>query len=221
MVFIAVVTGGIIFFERAQRRIPIHYAKRVVGRKMFGGQESHLPMKLNAAGVIPPIFASSLILFPATIAQFGNVPWMQKVSAVLGQGYLHTFLYMSLIVFFTYFYTAVSFNPVDVSENIKKYGGFIPGIRPGQPTSDYLDRILTRITLGGALYLAAVCILPELLVTQFKVPSSFAHTFGGTSLLIIIGVAMDTVAQIEAHLLARQYEGFMGEKGGRFRGRKE
>ncbi len=219
--FIGFIIGAIIFVERSQRRIPVQYAKRVVGRKMYGGQSSHLPLKVNTAGVIPPIFASSIIMFPATIAQFTPSGTMQQISALLSQGWVHTTIYASLIIFFAYFYTAVTFNPVDVAENMKKYGGFIPGIRPGRSTSDYIDRVLTHITLGGALYVAAICILPELLIRQFGIPSSLAYTFGGTSLMIVVGVAMDTLAQIEAHLLTRHYEGFLGARaGGRFRGRR-
>ncbi len=218
--FIGFIIGAIIYMERAQRRLPVQYAKRVVGNKMYGGQSSHLPMKINTAGVIPPIFASSILMFPATIAQFVQGGPMQQLSAALSQGWIHTTLYGALIIFFAYFYTAVTFNPVDVAENMKKYGGFIPGIRPGKNTSDYIDRVLTRITLGGALYVAAVCILPELLIRHFGIPSSLAYTFGGTSLLIVVGVAMDTLSQIESHLLTRHYEGFLGAKaGGRFRGR--
>ncbi len=218
--FIFLVMAAIIFFERAQRRIPIQYAKRVVGRKMYGGQSTHLPLKINSAGVIPPIFASSLILFPATIAQFSKNEKMASLASLLGHGWLHTALYVGLIIFFTYFYTAVTFNPVDVSDNIRKFGGFIPGIRPGQSTADHIDRILSRITLGGALYIASVCILPDILINRFGVPAALASTFGGTSLLIVVGVAMDTLSQIEAHLMSRNYEGLMGEGGGRFRGRR-
>lgn len=210
----------IIFFERSHRKIPINYAKRVVGRKMYGGQTTHLPLKLNSAGVIPPIFASSLILFPATIAQFSHHPKIQEIAAALSHGWMHTALYVSLIIFFAYFYTAVSFNPVDVAENIRKHGGFIPGIRPGQNTADFIDRIVSRLTLGGALYIAGVCVLPEILISQFGIPQSLASTFGGTSVLIVVGVAMDTLAQIESHLMARNYEGLMSDSGGRFRGRK-
>ncbi len=220
LVFVFAIISLIIYFERSQRRVPIQYAKRVVGRKMYGGQSTHLPLKINSAGVIPPIFASSLILFPATIAQFSQSPKMQSLSSLLGIGWLHTGMYVSLIIFFTYFYTAVTFNPVDVAENIRKFGGFIPGIRPGQNTSDYIDRILSRITLGGALYIAGICIIPELLISQFGIPSTLASTFGGTSLLIVVGVAMDTLAQIESHLLSRNYEGLMGGGVGRFRGRR-
>ena len=221
VLFIGLIIGVIIYMERAQRRIPVQYAKRVVGRKMYGGQSSHLPLKVNTAGVIPAIFASSIIMFPATIAQFAPGNIMKQVAGMLSQGWIYTTLYAGLIIFFAFFYTAVTFNPVDVSENMKKYGGFIPGIRPGRSTSDYIDRVLTRITLGGALYVAAVCILPQLLIRQFGIPASLAYTFGGTSLLIVVGVAMDTLAQIESHLLSRHYEGFLGQKaGGRFRGRR-
>jgi len=218
---IAAIIGFIIFMERAQRRIPVQYAKRVVGRKMFGLQSSHLPLKVNSSGVIPPIFASSVILFPATIAQFasGNET-LKLVAGMLSGGWVYIVLYVTLIIFFCYFYTAVAFNPVDVSENLKKYGGYVPGIRPGQNTADFIDRILSRITLGGALYLSAICILPQLISQQFGIPSSLAYTFGGTSLLILVGVGMDTLAQVESHLLSRHYEGFLGAKsGGRFRGR--
>jgi preprotein translocase subunit SecY len=219
--FIGLVIGLIIFMERSQRRIQVQYAKRVVGNKIYGGQSSHLPLKINTAGVIPPIFASSIIMFPATIAQFMTGGAMQQIAATLSQGWVHTTLYAGLIIFFAYFYTAVSFNPVDVTENMKKFGGFIPGIRPGKNTSDYIDRVLTRITLGGALYVAAICILPELLISHFGIPSSLAYTFGGTALMIVVGVAMDTLSQIESHLLTRHYEGFLGAKaGGRFRGRR-
>lgn len=221
VLFIGLIIGIIIYMERAQRRIPVQYAKRVVGRKMYGGQASHLPLKVNTAGVIPAIFASSIIMFPATIAQFAPGNIMKQIAGMLSQGWIYITLYGGLIIFFAFFYTAVTFNPVDVSENMKKYGGFIPGIRPGRSTSDYIDRVLTRITLGGALYVAAVCILPQLLIRQFGIPASLAYTFGGTSLLIVVGVAMDTLAQIESHLLTRHYEGFLGQKaGGRFRGRR-
>ena len=222
LVFIGAIIACIIFMERSQRRIPVQYAKRVVGRKVFGLQSSHLPLKVNSAGVIPPIFASSLIFFPATIAQFMQQnETLQGAAALLTTGWIHQVLYVGLIIFFTYFYTAVAFNPVDVSENLKKYGGYVPGIRPGKTTADYIDRILSRITLGGALYIAAVCVVPTLLAGQFGIPVSLASTFGGTSLLIVVGVAMDTLAQIESHLLSHHYEGFLGAKvGGRFRGRK-
>lgn len=209
------VVGFIIFMERGQRKIPVQYAKRVVGRKVFGGQSTHLPLKVNSSGVIPAIFASSIIMFPATIAQFSTVPFMQSVAAALTPGnWPHELLYVGFIVFFCYFYTAVTFNPTDVADNMKKYGGYIPGIRPGAKTAEYIDRILTRITFGGAMYLAAVCVLPTIMVSQMNVP----FYFGGTSLLIVVGVALDTVAQIESHLLQRNYEGFMGKA--RIKGRR-
>lgn len=221
LAFMVAIIAIIIFFERSHRRIPVQYAKRIVGRKMYGGQESHLPLKLNMAGVIPPIFASSLILFPATIAQFVKSEGMQVVAGLLSGGWVHDFLYAGLIIFFCYFYTAVTFNPVDVAENMRKFGGYVPGIRPGKSTSDYIDNILTRITLGGAFYITFICLLPSILIARFGIPPSLASTFGGTSLLIVVGVAMDTVAQIESHLLSRHYEGFLGSKmGGRFKGRK-
>ncbi|MBF0492009.1 MAG: preprotein translocase subunit SecY [Deltaproteobacteria bacterium] len=218
--FIAVVIALIAFCERGQRRIPISFAKRVVGRKMFGGQTTHLPLKINTAGVIPPIFASSLILFPATIAQFFHVEFFQRIATSLTSGWLHTFLYVFLIIFFAFFYTAVAFNPVDVADNVRKNGGFIPGVRPGKPTSDFIDRVLTRITLGGAVYVAAICVLPELLMNHFGIPRTLASVFGGTSILIIVGVAMDTVAQMESHLLSHHYDGFLGQKAGKFKGRR-
>jgi preprotein translocase subunit SecY len=204
--FMVVVVGVIVFCERGQRRIPVQYAKRVVGRRVMGGQSTHLPLKINMSGVIPPIFASSIIMFPATIAQFIKIPIMESVSAALAPGsWLYNLLYVGFIFFFCYFYTAVTFNPVDVADNMKKYGGFIPGIRPGKRTADYIDRVLTRITFGGAVYISAVCVLPTFLITKFNVP----FYFGGTALLIVVGVAIDTVGQIESHLLTRHYEGFM------------
>jgi preprotein translocase subunit SecY len=204
--FMVLVVGVIVFCERGQRRIPVQYAKRVVGRRIMGGQSTHLPLKINTSGVIPPIFASSIIMFPATIAQFVNVPFMKSVQDALAPGsWLYTLLYVAFIFFFCYFYTAVTFNPVDVADNMKKYGGFIPGIRPGKRTADYIDRVLTRITFGGAIYVSAVCVLPTFLITKFNVP----FYFGGTALLIVVGVAIDTVGQIESHLLTRHYEGFM------------
>ncbi len=216
---LAIVVGviaAVIFFERGQRKIPVQYAKRVVGRKMFGGQSTHLPLKINVAGVIPPIFASSILLFPAQLAGFVQVGWMQKIADALQPGdWRYNVLYVGLIVFFCYFYTAVTFNPVDVADNMKKYGGFIPGIRPGKKTAEYIDRVLTRLTFGGALYISAVCILPQFMQQRYKVPFSF----GGTGLLIVVGVALDTVQQIESHLITRNYEGFTGPKGPRIRGR--
>ncbi|MFQ5902115.1 MAG: preprotein translocase subunit SecY [Candidatus Binatia bacterium] len=215
LVFVVVVVGVIIFMERGQRRIPVQYAKRVVGRKMYGGQSSHLPLKINTSGVIPVIFASSILIFPATVAQFVQHPWAQAAAGYLAPGqWLNNILYVGFIVFFCYFYTAVVFNPVDVAENMKKFGGYIPGIRPGQKTAEFIDRVLSRITLGGALYLSAVALLPTILIGQFNVP----FFFGGTALLIVVGVALDTVAQMETHMITRNYEGFM--KRGHLRGRR-
>jgi preprotein translocase subunit SecY len=208
------VVAVIVFVERAQRRIPVQYARRVVGRRMFGGQTTHLPLKVNVSGVIPPIFASSLLMFPATVGSFVQNEKIKYVFDLIAPGFwLHEVLYVILIIFFCYFYTAVTFNPVDVADNLKKWGGYIPGLRPGKPTADYIDRTLTRITLGGALYVAAVCVLPTLLVTRFNVP----FYFGGTALLIVVGVAMDTMGQIESHMLTRHYEGFMKKRLGRVR----
>jgi preprotein translocase subunit SecY len=210
------VIAAIIFFERGQRKIPVQYAKRVVGRKMYGGQSTHLPLKINVAGVIPPIFASSILMFPAQIASYVQTSWMQKITDVLQPGdWRYNVLYVGLIVFFCYFYTAVTFNPVDVADNMKKYGGFIPGIRPGRATAEYIDKVLTRLTFGGALYISAICVLPSFMQQRFHVPFSF----GGTGLLIVVGVALDTVQQIESHLITRNYEGFTGPKGPRIRGR--
>lgn len=216
LVVMLVVVGVIIFAEQGQRRIPVQYAKRVVGRKMYGGQSTHLPLKINTSGVIPPIFASSIIMFPATLASFMSFEWMQKVAAAMMPGNLfYETLYVGFIFFFCYFYTAVTFNPTDVADNMKKYGGFIPGIRPGKRTADYIDKVLTRITLGGACYVSAICVLPSILVQQFNVP----FYFGGTALLIVVGVAIDTISQIESHLLTRHYDGFL-KKGARIRGRR-
>jgi preprotein translocase subunit SecY len=200
------VVGVIVFVESGQRRIPVQYAKRVVGRKVYGGQSTHLPLKVNTAGVIPPIFASSIIMFPATIANFVPHPWMKTISDILSPGRVgYELLYVIFIVFFCYFYTAVTFNPVDVADNLKKYGGYIPGIRPGKKTAEYIDGVLTKLTLGGAVYVSMVCVLPSILISSFNVP----FYFGGTALLIVVGVALDTAGQIETHLLTRQYEGFM------------
>ncbi len=210
------VVGVIIFFERGQRRIPVQYAKRVVGRKMFGGQSTHLPLKVNTAGVIPPIFASSILMFPQQIASMVQTEWMRNISNALNpDDWRYNLLYVALIVFFCYFYTAVTFNPVDVADNMRKYGGFIPGIRPGKATAAYIDKVLTRITLGGAIYVSAICVLPSVLSSKLGVP----FQFGGTGLMIVVGVALDTVQQIESHLITRNYEGFTGPKGPRIRGR--
>lgn len=218
LVLIVAVLGFIIFVEQGQRRIPVQYAKRVVGRRQYGGQSTHLPLKINTSGVIPPIFASSIMMFPATAASFITIPWLKSVTETLVPGNpIYEILFVAMIFFFCYFYTAVTFNPTDVAENMKKHGGFIPGIRPGKRTADYIDRVLTRITLGGATYVAAVCVLPSILMTYFKVP----FYYGGTSLLIVVGVAIDTVSQMESHMLSRHYEGFLQRSGGaRIKGRR-
>ncbi len=214
-VLMLVVCGFIVFMERGERRVPVQYAKRVVGRRVYGGQNTHIPLKINTSGVIPPIFASSIIMFPATVANFIKIPWVQALSREVSPGHwVYILLYVAFIIFFCFFYTAIVFNPVDVADNMKKYGGFIPGIRPGKPTADYLDKVLSRITLGGAIYVSAVCVLPTVLIERFGVP----FYFGGTALLIVIGVAMDTLSQIEAHMLSRHYEGFL--KSGRAKGRR-
>ena len=217
LVMVIGVIAFIVFIERAQRRITVQYPKRQVGTRMFGGEASHLPLKLNTAGVIPPIFASSLLLLPITMASFSaqqGPGWVLDVTTLLGRGQpLYLAIYVGLIVFFCFFYTAVVFNPADTADNLKKYGGFIPGIRPGRNTAEYLDYILTRLTTVGALYLAAVCLLPEILISNYAVP----FYFGGTSLLIVVNVATDTVTQVQSHLLAHQYEGLI--KKSRLRGR--
>lgn len=215
LILIIGVIAAIIVMERGQRKISVQYAQRMVGRRIYKGQSTHLPLKINSAGVIPPIFASSILLFPATIAGFAQIGWIQSIAQQLSPGQaLYTVVYVLMIIFFAYFYTAIVFNPVDIADNLKKYGGFIPGIRPGKKTSDYLYRVLTRITFGGALYLAAVCVLPDIFYKAFNVP----FYFGGTSLLIVIGVALDTVSQIESHLIQRHYGGFL--KGGAIKGRR-
>jgi len=209
----------IVFIERAQRRIVVQYPKRQVGQRMFGGESSHMPLKLNTAGVIPPIFASSLLLLPVTVASFsaqGGPEWLTTVTSLLGRGQpLYMAMYIGGIVFFCFFYTAIVFNPADTADNLKKYGGFIPGIRPGKRTAEYLDYVLTRLTVVGAGYLALVCLLPEILMSQYAVP----FYFGGTSLLIVVSVTMDTVSQIQSHLLAHQYEGLI--KKSKLRGRNK
>lgn len=247
VVMMVAVIAVIVFVERGQRRITVQYAKRVVGRRMYGGQSTHLPLRVNTSGVIPVIFASSIIAFPQTIAQMleGSLPWMKSVAEQLQWGMpLYNLLYISFIIFFCYFYTSIVFNPDDVAENMRKYGGFIPGIRPGKRTAEYLDHILARITFGGAIYLALIALLPEFLMAGFKVApipfigpplDAFLNNnnlgwiteglhlnfyFGGTSLLIIVGVAMDTVAQVEAQLIMRHYDGFSGKGGRRIRGRR-
>ncbi len=206
---------AIVFMERGQRRIPIQYAKRMVGRKMYGGQTTHLPLRVNTAGVIPPIFASSILLFPATIGEFSSVPWLKDVAALFSpQTITYNVIFVALIVFFCYFYTAIIFDPNDIAENIRKQGGFIPGIRPGAKTKEYIDKVLARITLWGSMYISIVCVLPMMLIHEFNVP----FYFGGTSLLIVVGVAMDFMSQIESYLISRQYEGLMQK--GRIKGRQ-
>jgi len=222
IIFLLAMAVGVIYFivfvERAQRRIVIQYPKRQRGNKMSGGESSHLPLKINTAGVIPPIFASSLLLMPITVIQFsaGTGPeWMSTVAAYLGRGQpVYLITYISMVVFFAFFYTAVVFNPDDTADNLKKYGGFIPGIRPGKNTSAYFDKVLTRLTTVGAAYLAIICLLPELLISRYSVP----FYFGGTSLLIVVTVTMDTVAQVQSHLVAHQYEGLI--KKAKLRGRR-
>ncbi|MCS5703748.1 MAG: preprotein translocase subunit SecY [Acidobacteria bacterium] len=239
VVVMVAVTGFVVLMESSQRRIPVQYAKRVVGRKMYGGQSTHLPIRVNTAGVIPVIFASSIIMFPQTITQFVTHPWAQAVTVALTWGHpVYTIMYAASIIFFCYFYTAIIFNPVDVADNMRKYGGFIPGIRPGKRTADYIDGILTRLTFIGSIYLTVVSLLPQFLLAGFQVapipligplldsalPIWFTtglginFYFGGTSLLILVGVAMDTVRQVESQLVMRHYEGFM--KGGRIKGRR-
>jgi preprotein translocase subunit SecY len=238
-VFMVAVVAFIVYMERAQRRIPVQYAKRVVGRRVYGGQSTYLPLRVNTGGVIPVIFASSVVMVPATAAGMFQNPWLQRIADTISWGQpVYYLLYAVGILFFSYFYVSIIFNPADLSENMRKYGGFIPGIRPGRRTAEYIDRILTRLTLVGALYLAAVSILPEFLLTGFKVsgipgigPTLDAYMpdwftsgmginfyFGGTSLLIVVGVAMDTIQQIESQLVMRNYEGFMRRS--RIRGRR-
>jgi preprotein translocase subunit SecY len=235
----AAVVAFIVFVERGQRRIPVSYAKRVVGRKVYGGQSTHLPLRVNTGGVIPIIFAASVITIPQTMATLIKVPVVQTIAAQFNMGMpLYNLVYVAAIIFFTYFYISIIFNPVDVADNLRKYGGFIPGIRPGKNTSDYIDDVLSRITLAGAVYLAAVAILPEFLVTGFQVQAlpwvgpwldanlpkfltqglGIDFMFGGTSILIVVGVAMDTMQQIEAQLVMRHYDGFMRRS--RIRGRR-
>jgi preprotein translocase subunit SecY len=208
--------AAICFFERAHRRIPVQYTKRQVGRKMYSGAQSFLPLKINVSGVIPPIFASSILMFPSQLANMASSGWMQEFASVLHPAdWRYNLIFTILVVFFAFFYTSVVFNPVDVADNLKKSGGFVPGIRPGKNTAQYIERVLTRITFAGALYLSIVCMIPALLKKYLNVP----FQFGGTGLLIVVGVALDTVQQIESHLITRNYEGFAGPKGPRIRGR--
>jgi preprotein translocase subunit SecY len=211
ILFMALVVGFIVFVERSYRKIPVQYPRRVVGRKVFGGQASHLPLKINTAGVIPPIFASSLLIFPATVLTFINVPFLRNITDTLFQhGLFYNAIYAALIIFFAYFYTAVIYNPDDLADNLRKNGGFVPGIRPGKKTSEYIDKILGRITFIGAIYVAAVCVLPTILQRQ---PFNLPFFFGGTSLLIVVGVTLDTVQQIESFLITHSYEGFVRKRG--------
>ncbi|PIE69351.1 MAG: preprotein translocase subunit SecY [Deltaproteobacteria bacterium] len=208
LLVMAGVLVGIIYVERGQRRIPIQYAKRMMGRKLYGGQSSHLPLRVNTAGVIPPIFASSILMFPATIANFSSVQWLKQLSAFFNPGSLvYNLLYIAMIVFFCFFYTAIIFDPKDIAENLKKQGAFIPGIRPGVKTQEYIDKVLGRLTFWGAIYVSAVCIFPMLLISQFNVP----FYYGGTALLIVVGVAMDTMSQVQSYLITGQYDGLMAK----------
>ncbi|MDA2919678.1 preprotein translocase subunit SecY [Desulfobacterota bacterium AH_259_B03_O07] len=210
-ILMAIVVGFIVFVERSYRKIPVQYPRRVVGRKVFGGQASHLPLKVNTAGVIPPIFASSLLIFPATILAFINIPYLRDVTDLLFQnGFLYNAFFAGLIIFFAYFYTAIIYNPDDLADNLRKNGGFVPGIRPGKKTSEYIDTILGRITFIGAIYVAGVCVLPALFQRQ---PFNLPFFFGGTSLLIVVGVTLDTVQQIESFLITHSYEGFVKKRG--------
>lgn len=210
LAIVAIIMVGVIFavvfMETSTRNIAVQYAKRMQGNKMYGGQSSHLPLKINSAGVIPPIFASSILAFPATIAGFIQIPWVQAVSTQLRpEAFLYNLFYVMMIIFFCFFYTAIQFNPVKISDEMKKFGGYIPGIRPGKKTAEYINQVLTRITFGGALYLSAVCVLPVVMFNLLNVP----FFFGGTALLIVVGVGLDTLRQMEAFLLNRNYDGFM------------
>ena len=199
----------IVFMERGQRRIPIHYAKRMLGRKMVGGQTTHLPLKINTAGVIPPIFASSILMFPATIAEFSDAKWLQNMAVYLSPtSIVYNVIFVAAIIFFCYFYTAVVFDPKGIADNIQKQGGFVPGIRPGLKTKEYLDKILSRITLWGAFYISIICVLPQILIARFNAP----FYFGGTALLIVVGVAMDFMSKLESHMISQHYEGLMAQK---------
>jgi len=218
-VLLAVLLGSIamvVFFERAQREIPIQYSRRQVGRRVYGGQTAHLPLKVNMASMIPPIFASSLLMFPATLASF-NIPGMSTFSSLLNRGdWLFHTLFAALSIFFSFFYTAVTFQPIDVADNLKKQQANIPGIRPGRQTAEYIDRVLTRLTVGGAVYVATICVVPAVIASSFNIP----FQFGGTSLIIVVGVALETVNQIEAHLITRSYEGLTGPRVTRLSGRR-
>jgi preprotein translocase subunit SecY len=218
-IMLILVTAGVIAITQAQRKIPVQYAKRIVGHRMYGGQSTYIPLRLNQSGVIPIIFAQSIILFPATLAGFIPNPKFQALASNLLQGqWLYTIIYTILIIFFSYFYTAVTFNPLEIAENMKKFGGFVPGVRPGKNTSDYFDFVMTRVTLAGAIFLVIIAVFPDLIGAWLKIPYLIASFFGGTALLIVVGVILDTMRQIESHLLMRHYEGFM--KKGRLHGRR-
>ncbi|MBI5145268.1 MAG: preprotein translocase subunit SecY, partial [Candidatus Omnitrophica bacterium] len=217
--FLAGVVFAVILVTQGYRKIPVEYARRIVGRKIFGGQSTYIPLKVDTSGVIAIIFAQSILLFPATLASFVPNPALQRWAAGWMRGHIwYTLAYATLILFFCYFYTAIVFNPVDLSENMKKYGGFIPGIRPGVPTAEFLDYVMTRITLAGAIFIAIIAIFPDFIMAWLKVPYLVASFFGGTGILIIVGVMLDTIKQIESHLLMHHYEGFI--KAGRIRGRR-
>lgn len=214
-----VVVGAVVLITQGQRKIPVQYARRIVGRKIYGGQATYIPLRVNQAGVMPIIFAQSIILFPATIAGLTNSPVIQSIARALTPGKLfYSIFYSVLIIFFAYFYTAISFNPKDIADNMKKYGGFVPGIRPGRNTAEYFDYIMNRIVLPGAIFLAIIAIMPQIIYKGFKIPYLVASFFGGTALLIVVGVLLDTMRQIESHLLTRHYEGFVSK--GRIRGRR-
>ncbi len=213
-VVLLAVVATIVFFERGQRRIHIQHAKRMVGRKVYGGHSTFLPLRVNQAGVIPPIFASTLLMFPNTLAGFTHQDWLNSLVS-FGTWQYNT-IYGLLIIFFCYFYTAITFQPTDVADNLKKQGAFVPGIRPGKRTAQYIDKVMNRVTFGGAMYVAAVCILPSFMITEFHIP----FYLGGTGLMIVVGVALDTAQQVESHLITRHYDGFTGPKGARIRGRR-
>jgi preprotein translocase subunit SecY len=217
MVFMFAVVLAIVFIERGQRRIPLQYAKRVLGRTVYQGQTTYLPLKVNTAGVIPPIFASSLLMLPGTVGQFYTNAVMDWLNNAFYPGrWLYNVVYAAMVIFFAFFYTGITFNPEDIADNLKKQGGYIPRVRPGKDTAAYIDWVLDRLTSAGAVYLAVVCILPTILISQFGIP----FYFGGTGLLIIVGVTLDTVGQIEAHLNTRNYDGLMGPKGAKVKGRR-
>jgi len=219
IVFFIGVVAAVTFVTEGQRKIPVQYARRIVGRKIYGGQSTYIPLKVNTAGVIAIIFAQAIILFPATLASFVPNPAFQRMAQTFVRGHLlYTLIYAVLIIFFCYFYTAIVFNPVDLSQNLKKYGGFIPGVRPGESTTDYLDYVMTRITLAGAIFIAFIAIFPDFIMAWLKIPYLVASFFGGTAILIVVGVMLDTIKQLESHLLMHHYEGFV--KGARIRGRR-